>query len=396
VPKPLALLLGLVALPPNVAAEPAASAEPWRAARPAVVRIAQGAGIGAGFLFHSDRHVATAYHVIQTGRPIVVRLLDGQELSARVVAFSGEDDLAILELEKGLAGVAPLTLATGSAPSLGAKVTVLGHPYAPQAEIDSRLAGLLDWSVTTGIVSGVNARYVQTDAPINQGNSGGPLLDEQGRVIGVVVMQIGGADGLGFAVSAPRLAALETTLDPDLDFRGEWVPGLGLGWRTDVGAGAEVTGFVLGMRTVAWDRLAFELRVGSLTNTLIGDDRYPQTRAGRLTTALTAGWRFLFVLPGNVPLYLVPILGASVDRESEARLEQLLAYAEPGCQPGPSTPCPVTSRVRQVETRDEVAVRPIVGLALELGPMLVGYEVRPGDLSDPGDLIHQIAIGFWL
>lgn len=387
---PLALLL--VALPPA----PCDASEAWHAARAAVVHISQAAGVGAGFLFHSSRHVATAYHVVQAGREPRVRLQSGQELAARVVAVSTEDDLAILELESEVEGVAPLVLATSAAPAVGAPVTVIGHPYSPQADVDPRLAGLLDWSVSTGVVSAVSARYVQTDAAINQGNSGGPLLDAEGRVVGVVVMQIADADGLGFAVAAPLLAELEARIDPGLDFRGEWAPGLGLSWRTDVGGGTEQTGFFIGMRTVAWDRLALELRLGTLGSGLLDDGTYPRTQAGRLTTALAAGWRFLAVLPGNVPLYVVPSLGVSVDRDAEVRLELLMEQADRSCEPGPGSSCQVSTRVQGTSTRDDVSLRPLVGLGLELGPLLVGYEVRPVDLADPLAVVHQVVLGFWL
>jgi len=364
------------------------------AARGAVVRIAQGPGVGAGFLFHSPRHVATAFHVIGTGRPIAVRLQDGTRMTARVVAYDADDDLAILELEEPLEATRPLVLAPDGPPAVGSPVAVIGHPFSPQAELDPRLSGLLDWSVSRGIVSGTNDRLLQTDAPVNPGNSGGPLVDDEGRVVGVVALQIDGADGLGFAVAADRLGALEKEIDPDLSYHGRWSPGLGVSWRSDVGGGPALMGFSLGMRAVGWDRLDLALRVTPLTNSLMLGDTWPQGPFGRVSTTGTAGWRFLWILPGTVPLYLTPAAGLALARETEDRVD--LVLSTPGCQPAPETACQVHGDLRTEKVRDDVQLRPVVSLAVELGPLELAYSIRPTSPSDPLDLIHRIGVGLWL
>ncbi|HWH14334.1 MAG TPA: trypsin-like peptidase domain-containing protein, partial [Miltoncostaeaceae bacterium] len=192
------------------AARPGATpsiAEVYRQVAPSVVRVESGAGVagrlGTGFVIDRRGHVLTNAHVIQrdAGRARVV-FGDGSERDARVLGRDEDVDLAVLRVEDlpEASRVAPL----GSVRDLtvGDAVIAIGNPLG------------FDQTVTSGIVSALKRpisspndttiqNVIQTDAAINQGNSGGPLLDARGRVVGInsqIATESGGNDGIGFAV----------------------------------------------------------------------------------------------------------------------------------------------------------------------------------------------------
>jgi serine protease Do len=152
-------------------------------------------GIGSGVVFTSDGTVLTNDHVVEGASSIAVRLHDGRILSARLVGRDPATDLAVLKVEAR--DLTPVQFADSDAARVGDWVVAVGSPFG------------LGYSVTTGVLSakgrgavGANAveDYLQTDASINPGNSGGPLLDLDGRVLGINTMIVGRGQGVGFAV----------------------------------------------------------------------------------------------------------------------------------------------------------------------------------------------------
>jgi putative serine protease PepD len=157
---------------------------------------------GSGFVYDSDGHVITNDHVVDGATSISVTLWDGSKYKATVVGADPSTDLAVLKLDAPASKLHPLSLGDSSAVSVGDGVVAIGSPFG------------LDETVTSGIVSALNRSIssvnqftipgaIQTDAAINHGNSGGPLLDMNGRVIGVtsqIESESGGNDGVGFAV----------------------------------------------------------------------------------------------------------------------------------------------------------------------------------------------------
>ncbi len=156
--------------------------------------------LGSGFVIDPKGEIVTNYHVIDGAYEIVVTCSDGAQLAAKVAAADRLADIALLEV----APPAPLKAAQwgdSHAVRVGDPVLAIGNPLG---------VGL---SVTGGIVSALNRNimetpyddYVQTDAPINHGNSGGPLFDMQGRVVGIntaIISPTAGSAGLGFAIPA--------------------------------------------------------------------------------------------------------------------------------------------------------------------------------------------------
>ena len=161
-----------------------------------------GGATGSGFLIDDEGHVLTNQHVVDNAQSVTVRFPDGDEINARVVGADASSDVAVLELESVPSGVTPLELGSSESMEIGDLVVAIGSPFG------------LEGTVTSGIVSALHRELtapdgftidgaIQTDAAINPGNSGGPLLDGQGRVIGInsqIASSSGGNEGIGYAV----------------------------------------------------------------------------------------------------------------------------------------------------------------------------------------------------
>ncbi len=167
---------------------------------------------GSGFIVDEEGTVVTAAHVVEDASSIEVKLSDGTTRSAEVLGEDDASDLAVIRFDASGLELQTLELADSSSLDVGAEVAAIGAPFE------------YAWSISTGIVSGLErtieapngftvAHAVQTDAAVNPGNSGGPLLNASGeKVVGVVdqIATDGSSDqssGVGFAVSSDLVAA---------------------------------------------------------------------------------------------------------------------------------------------------------------------------------------------
>jgi hypothetical protein len=189
----------------------------------AVVLLTTGPATCAGVLIDDEGTVATAYHCVATGIRPRVQLRSGKEARGRVFAVDVDDDLALLHVPE-LAG-SPFLPVNAADPAVGQRVFGLGHPFAPAAS--GRLEGTLAWSASEGIVSAVGPRVVQTDAGLNPGNSGGPLVNDAGEVVGIVSVKLA-ADNLAFATHPSLLSALIESPKPPTALGGTWTAGAAL------------------------------------------------------------------------------------------------------------------------------------------------------------------------
>jgi putative serine protease PepD len=169
---------------------------------------------GTGFVYDTEGHVVTNEHVIENAQAITVTLADGSTYKATVVGSDVSTDLAVLKVSAPAAKLHALTLGDSAAVGVGDEVVAIGDPFG------------LDNTVTAGIVSAVGREItapdnspienvIQTDAPINHGNSGGPLFDMQGHVIGVTAQiesDSGGSDGVGFAIPSNTVKSVVSQL----------------------------------------------------------------------------------------------------------------------------------------------------------------------------------------
>jgi serine protease Do len=165
---------------------------------------ATAAGIGSGVLVSSDGKVLTAAHVVQAADAIVVEFADGEIAGARVVASDPSADVALLEVSHVPDGVVPAQLGDSDRAEVGESIFVIGAPLgiAHTLTVGHISARRLPGTTAGGMVP---AELFQTDAAINQGNSGGPMFNLAGEVIGVVshiLSRSGGSEGLGFVVTA--------------------------------------------------------------------------------------------------------------------------------------------------------------------------------------------------
>jgi len=153
---------------------------------------------GSGFIIDADGTVVTNNHVVKDAKSVSITLADGSQLPARVVGRDPRTDLAVLKIEAGHK-LAYIELGDSSLVRPGEWVVAMGNPFG------------LGGSVTAGIVSasgrdigsGPYDDFIQVDAPINQGNSGGPLFTQDGHVVGVntaILSPSGGSVGIGFAI----------------------------------------------------------------------------------------------------------------------------------------------------------------------------------------------------
>lgn len=171
-----------------------------------VVMLLTGPGWCSGVVIDDQGTVATAYHCVVTGRRPKVTTRDGRTAIGRTIVADARADLALVsvpELAVAQGGPPPL-VARATSPRVGERVYGLGHPYAPLADQTRAMEGMLLWSVTEGIVSNTGPTMLQTDAALNPGNSGGPVVDARGDVAGITSRKLEG-DNLAFAANAEQL-----------------------------------------------------------------------------------------------------------------------------------------------------------------------------------------------
>jgi putative serine protease PepD len=169
---------------------------------------------GSGFVYDDKGDIVTNQHVVDGAQTVTVKFWNGTTRTARVVGTDASTDLAVIKVDAPASLLSPLSLGDSSKLAVGDGVVAIGSPF-----------GLAE-SVTTGIVSALHRQItspnnfaiddsIQTDAAINHGNSGGPLLNAAGEVIGVtsqIESDSGGNDGVGFAIPSSTVSSVVTQL----------------------------------------------------------------------------------------------------------------------------------------------------------------------------------------
>jgi S1-C subfamily serine protease len=188
-----------------------------------------GGGQGSGFVYRSQNYVVTNQHVVEGATELEVRYSRGEWRTAEVVGTDYYSDLAVLEVEDPPGYADPLPLVE-SEPPIGTEIVAIGNPFG------------LEKTMSAGIVSGTNRSIevntasqggfsipdaIQTDAALNPGNSGGPLLTLDGQVVGVV--RSGGGENIGFGISAALTRRVATALIEDGTYEHSY---MGVGLRT--------------------------------------------------------------------------------------------------------------------------------------------------------------------
>jgi serine protease Do len=158
---------------------------------------------GSGVLISADGKVMTAAHVVHTMSDITVEFLGGDTVSAKVIASEPAADLSLIQLERVPAGAKVAVMANSDTVRVGDPVYIVGAPYGLSYSLS---AGLISarWAPNTVHRAMPLAEFFQTNATINTGNSGGPMFNAAGEVIGIVshnISKSGGSEGLGFVVT---------------------------------------------------------------------------------------------------------------------------------------------------------------------------------------------------
>ena len=158
--------------------------------------------LGSGFVWSSDGIIVTNNHVVEGASRITVNFNDGRQLPARLLGVDPDSDLAVLRVdEKGLPA-API--GTSADLMIGETVVAVGNPFGLSGTVTTGVVSALGRSVPSQDQTRTFTDFIQTDASINPGNSGGPLLNIEGRVIGINVAIYAQAQGIGFAIPVDR------------------------------------------------------------------------------------------------------------------------------------------------------------------------------------------------
>ncbi|MGH3132140.1 MAG: S1C family serine protease [Gaiellaceae bacterium] len=169
---------------------------------------------GSGFVYDDEGHIVTNQHVVAGATSISVRFWDGSTRKGRIVGTDRSTDLAVIEVDAPAAALEPLRLGDSSGVEVGDGVVAMGSPFGLEGTITSGIVSALHRQMRAPNTFTINDS-IQTDAAINHGNSGGPLLDGQGRMIGVnaqIESESGGSDGVGFAIPSNTVRSIVTQL----------------------------------------------------------------------------------------------------------------------------------------------------------------------------------------
>jgi S1-C subfamily serine protease len=251
-----------------------------------------GSRLGSGFVYDKDGHVITNYHVVTPGtnnnNELQVTFLDGNVYPADLVGVDQFADLAVIKVKNISSDkLAPLPLANSSSLRIGESVVAIGNPFG------------LSGSMTQGIVSGLGRllpsdenqdnlartgssfsipNIIQTDAAINPGNSGGPLIDTQGRVVGIntaIFSNTGVYSGVGFAIPSNTISKVATSLIQNGSYHHPYIGIIGLSLTPDLSKQIglnQTKGFLITSITKGSPADKSGLRAGSTTTTYNGRD----------------------------------------------------------------------------------------------------------------------------
>jgi putative serine protease PepD len=186
----------------------------YRLAYKGVVEITAGQGQGSGFVYDANGNIVTNAHVVDGASSISVKFWNGKTFSARIVGTDASTDLAVLKVDAPVSELFPLSLGDSSKLVVGDQVVAIGSPFGLEGTVTSGIVSALHREMTSPNHFAIDDS-IQTDAAINHGNSGGPLLDAQGKVVGVnsqIESNSGGSEGVGFAIPSNTISSIASQL----------------------------------------------------------------------------------------------------------------------------------------------------------------------------------------
>jgi hypothetical protein len=348
-----------------------------------VVLVEAGDSTGTGFCFYSPAYVLTALHVVERAPHISVQAETGERTRATIAAYSREHDVAMLRLARPLEGVRPLE--PQHTVNVGERVAIVGHPFSSLARRVPQLRGLLNWSVSGGFVGAVSGSWVQTDAAMNPGNSGGPVLNASGQVLGVVSARLRDAEDIGLVSRIRTAEKLLVNLDqgppePEL----ARFERLELALLVQAGEGT-LTGFGLGAGLRLVEHFPVQARLGFLHGAVPSDvSTVLHREVNRYYSELSGG----YALTVSARFTLSALAGAALalddQRDVSFRPDELASCGEP--------PCLVAGEILKT-TDKNWRWWPLVGLAVDFAPLRVGYAFEPA-VTEAETSQHRILLAF--
>jgi putative serine protease PepD len=170
----------------------------------------QAQGQGSGFVYDAEGHIVTNQHVVDGADRVTVRFWDGSTYDASVVGSDPSTDLAVVKVDAPANVLQPLSLGASDDLTVGEPVVALGSPFGLEGTVTSGIVSALHRQMTAPNNFTINDS-IQTDAAINHGNSGGPLVNGAGEVVGVnaqIESESGGSDGIGFAIPSKTIESI--------------------------------------------------------------------------------------------------------------------------------------------------------------------------------------------
>jgi putative serine protease PepD len=169
---------------------------------------------GSGFVIDKNGNIVTSAHVVSDADSITVKFKDGTKANATLVGTDASTDLAVIHVSVAASKLKPLTLADSTTVKVGDAVVAIGSPYGYPESMTAGIVSALGRTIEAPNGAAIR-KAIQTDAAINSGNSGGPLIDLSGEVIGLnaqIASGSGGNDGVGFAIPSNTVKAVVTQL----------------------------------------------------------------------------------------------------------------------------------------------------------------------------------------
>ncbi len=160
-------------------------------------------GEGSGFVWDKEGHIVTNNHVVENADRVEIVFADHSVAEATVLGTDPDSDLAVVKVDVPAEKLKPVTLGDSSALKVGQLAIAIGNPFGQEFTMTSGIISALGRTIRSGASPFSIPEVIQTDAAINPGNSGGPLLDRQGRVIGInamIISRSGASAGIGFAI----------------------------------------------------------------------------------------------------------------------------------------------------------------------------------------------------
>jgi S1-C subfamily serine protease len=175
-------------------------------------------GSGSGFVWDEQGHIVTNYHVVSEARDISIQFADGTDVIAEVIGGDPDSDLAVLRVSIPKDRLYPLPLGTSDSLRVGQLAVAIGNPFGQEFTMNSGIVSGLGRSIKGGTSPYTIPKVIQTDAPINPGDSGGPLLDRTGRVIGIntqIISRSGASSGIGLSIPIDLVKRIVPSLISD-------------------------------------------------------------------------------------------------------------------------------------------------------------------------------------